>query len=112
MNSILTSVKQMIGIAREYENFDANLIMHINAAFSTLHQLGVGPEKGYRISGPDNVWIEFLPEGPLLDMVKDYVAQKVRMLFDAPSGSTVFNALNDSIKEFEWRIHLAAESSK
>ena len=43
MESILTSIKKLLGIAEEYEHFDVDIIMHINAAFSVLTQLGVGP---------------------------------------------------------------------
>lgn len=111
MNSILTSIKKMIGMAKDYEPFDADLIIHINAAFAALNQLGVGPDTGYRIANADNVWSEFMPEGSTLDLVKDYMALKVRLLFDPPTGSTQSAALKDAVAEFEWRLQLSAESN-
>ena len=31
MESILTSIKKLLGIDEEYENFDPEIIMHINS---------------------------------------------------------------------------------
>ena len=67
MESILTSIKKMLGITEEYEHFDADLVMHINSVFMILTQLGVGPDKGFSISGKDEVWSDFLAEGKNLD---------------------------------------------
>ena len=49
MDSILTSVKKMLGIAEEYDHFDADLIMHINSVLTILGQLGVGPAERFFI---------------------------------------------------------------
>ena len=43
MDSILTSIKKMLGITEEYEHFDQDIIMHINAVFMILNQLVFGP---------------------------------------------------------------------
>ena len=45
MDSILTSIKKLLGIAEEYEHFDPDIVMYINSAFSVLTQLGVGLKK-------------------------------------------------------------------
>ena len=50
MESILTSIKKLLGIEESYEIFDPDIILYINSAFSTLTQLGVGPEKGFSIT--------------------------------------------------------------
>lgn len=39
MDSILTSIKKLLGIAEEYEHFDPDIVMYINSAFSVLTQL-------------------------------------------------------------------------
>lgn len=36
MDSILTSVKKLLGIDESYEHFDADIIMHINSALVIL----------------------------------------------------------------------------
>ena len=106
--SILTSVKKMLGITEEYEHFDPDLIIHINSVFMLLRQLGVGPAKGYHITDESNKWSEFLQDSTELEMVKSYMYLRVRLLFDPPSGG-VQEAINNQIKEFEWRLNVAVD---
>lgn len=110
MDSILTSIKKLLGITEDYTHFDTDIIMHINGVFMILRQLGVGPEGGFTISDASAVWSDFLPEGTNLELVKSYTYQKVRMLFDPPQSSAVMEAMKRSIDEFEWRLNVAAES--
>lgn len=51
MDSILTSVKKLLGIAEECTDFDADIIMYINMALFALVQMGVGPVKGTPFPG-------------------------------------------------------------
>lgn len=112
MDSILTSVKKMLGIAKEYEHFDADLIMHINSVFMVLSQLGVGPSEGFYISDKTSTWDEFVPEGANLELVKTYMYKKIQLIFDPPTSSAVMQATNELIKEFEWRLNVAADTPK
>ena len=110
MESILTSIKMLLGIAEEYTQFDADLIMHINSVFSILTQLGVGPSNGFSIEDDSATWDEFIPEGQNVELVKSYIHLKVKLLFDPPLTSAVIEAMNKNIGEFEWRLNVAAES--
>lgn len=110
MESILTSIKKLLGIAEEYTQFDADLIMHINSVFSILTQLGVGPSNGFSIEDDSATWDEFIPEGQNVELVKSYIHLKVKLLFDPPLTSAVMDATNKMISEFEWRLNVAAES--
>lgn len=110
MESILTSIKKLLGIAEEYTQFDADLIMHINSVFSILTQLGVGPSNGFSIEDDSATWDEFIPEGQNVELVKSYIHLKVKLLFDPPLTSAVMDATNKMIGEFEWRLNVAAES--
>lgn len=112
MNSILVSVKKILGIAPDYDYFDSDLIMHINTAFSILTQLGVGSEKGFRITGEGEEWTEFLEDNPRLEMVKTYVGLKVRLMFDPPMSSAVTESINRQISELEWRINVSVDPGK
>lgn len=112
MDSILTSIKKLLGIAEEYEHFDPDLIMHINSVFTVLTQLGVGPSEGFSISDSSAIWEDFLPDLRNYESVKSYMHLKVKLLFDPPASSTVMEAINRSISEFEWRLNVTAESSK
>ena len=109
LESILTSIKKMLGIAEEYEHFDSDLIMHINSVFSILTQLGVGPEEGFMITDKSVVWEDFIPNAVKLQMVKSYVHLKVKLLFDPPLGSAVIEAMNRQISELEWRLNSAVD---
>ena len=110
MDSILTSIKKILGIDEEYENFDPDIIMHINSVFMILRQLGVGPEEGFAIEGEDALWTDFMPSGAMLEGVKSYMYMKVRLLFDPPTTASMFDSMKRLTDEFEWRLNVAAES--
>lgn len=107
--SILTSIKKLVGIPEEYENFDMDLIIHINSALSILNDLGVGPSEGFSISDDTATWNDFVPNHKRIETIKSYVYLKVRMLFDPPTSSSVMEAMNRSISELEWRINVAVD---
>ena len=107
--SILTSVKRNLGLDEAYEAFDPDVLMHINSSFSTLNQLGVGPELGFRIEDKTVTWDAFLGTDLRLDNVKTYVFLRVKYLFDPPSTSFGQQALKEQITEFEWRINTYRE---
>ena len=110
MESILTSIKKLLGIAEEYEHFDNDIIMHINAVFMILTQLGVGPSKGFVITDSSASWDDFLPEGgEKLQAVKTYMYMKVRLMFDPPTSSAVMESMNRMINELEWRLNVAVD---
>ena len=110
MESILTSIKKLLGIAEEYTQFDADLIMHINSVFSILTQLGVGPSKGFVITDSSASWDDFLPEGgEKLQAIKTYMYMKVRLMFDPPTSSAVMESMNRMVNEFEWRLNVAVD---
>ena len=110
MESILTSIKKLLGIAEDYTHFDADLIMHINSVFTILTQLGVGPSEGFRIEDELATWNDFLQtESVLFDSVKSYMHLKVKLLFDPPLSGTVMESYNRMISEFEWRLNVTAD---
>ena len=89
MESILTSIKKLLGITEEYEQFDQDIIIHINSVLSVLTQLGVGPTEGFSIKDEKSVWTDFIEDGLKLEAVKSYVYLKVKLLFDPPPSSLV-----------------------
>ena len=100
--SILDSIKKNLGIVPEYTAFDDQIILDINAALSTLHQLGFGPDEGFEITGIDEFWSDIIEE-PRFNFVKSYVCMKVRVMFDPPTSSYALDALNKQIAEYELR---------
>lgn len=110
-DSILTSTKKILGLEESYTAFDFDVITHINSAFSTLNQLGVGPAEGFQIEDATPTWEDFLGLNPQYNMVKSYVYLRVRVLFDPPQTSYLIQAFRDEIEQFEWRISVLREST-
>lgn len=110
-DSILTSIKKLLGITEEYEHFDQDIIIHINSVFMILNQLGVGPSNGFSIMDKTAVWSDFIVDKKNLEAVKSYIYLKVRLLFDPPASSAVMESMNRMISELEFRLNVSAESS-
>lgn len=108
-DSILSSTKKILGIDEANTSFDLDILLHINSVFSTLDQLGVGPAGGFSITGADELWATFLAGDLRLNSVKTYMYLRVRMLFDPPQTSFLLNALQEQIRELEWRLANTAD---
>lgn len=110
-DSILNSIKKLIGLDPDYTEFDTDLIIHINSVFLDLEQLGAGSQDGFFIEGSTETWEDFLPDDPLvLNSIKSYMYLKVKKLFDPPTSSSAMDSLNSLIDRFEWRINVAIEN--
>lgn len=112
MESILTSIKKVLGIYESDTSFDVDIIMHINTVFMILRQMGIGPTNGYSITGSYEVWTDYLSDISLIESVKTYVALKVRLIFDPPASSAIIEAMNRTISELEWRLNIQADYAK
>lgn len=110
MDSILETVKKMLGIESDYTQFDPDIIMHINTVFVILCQLGVGPETCFAIIDDGETWSDFFGEIPEDNMVKTYLYQRVRMAFDPPLSATACETINKQIAEFEWRLSITHDN--
>ena len=109
-DSILNSIKKLLGIEADYTHFDTDIIIHINTIFMTLNQLGVGPSEGFRIEDSLATWDEYIEDDDNLDAVKTYMYLKVKLIFDPPLNSSVQETMKQSIQECEWRLNVQAES--
>lgn len=107
--SILESIKKLIGIDKDYGAFDIDLIIAINGVFTVLNQLGVGPEKEFAITGPDETWLDFFGVTNAINLVKPYMYLKCKLIFDPPSTGVLHEAIERQISEFEWRIMIQAD---
>ena len=113
MESILTSIKKLLGVTEEYTHYDADIIIHINTVFGTLTQLGVGPSEGFRIEDETTEWADYIPGNSLLyESVKSYMFLKVKLLFDPPLSGTVLQSYDRQISELEWRLNVTADPGK
>lgn len=110
-HSILKDVKQVLGVEVENDSFDLDIKLHINTALFAANQLGLGPKYGYRITGPENTWGEFIQDYRVdLEAVKTYIALKTQLIFDPPDMGYFVNLRQEQIKELEWRLVLQVES--
>lgn len=108
--SILISIKKLLGISEEYTQFDDDIIMHINTVFLNLNQLGVGPTAGFFIEDDSAEWAEFIGDNNAqLQAVKSYIYLKVKLLFDPPLSSSVIESMNRMIAELEFRLNVAVD---
>lgn len=112
MDSILTSIKKLLGIDESYEHFDSDIIMHINSVLAILIQLGVGPTEGFSIQDATKTWSDFLGENSaLLEGVRSYVYMKVRLMFDPPTSAAAIESMTRLASEFEWRLNVTGDTS-
>lgn len=111
-DSILNSTKKVLGIDADYDAFDLDIMMHINSTFSTLNQLGVGPEEGFMIEDDTATWGDFIGNDMRLNSVRTYVYLKVRNLFDPPSTSFVIESQKEQMREIEWRLNVVVEGDR
>lgn len=111
MDSILDTIKQLLGISSDQTHFDTDIIVHINRAISRLRRLGVGPAKGYRITDRHGTWNDIIQDSEKLEDVKTFVYLKVKLIFDPPLSSAAVTAMKEEVKELEWELNVTAEST-
>lgn len=107
--SILISIKKMLGLAPDYTAFDTDIIIHINSVFTILNQLGVCDSNYFSISDDTALWSDFLGDSDTLELVKSYMYLKVRLIFDPPQSGVLHEAMERQIKEFEWRLNVLVD---
>lgn len=123
--SILLTIKKMLGLTEEYEHFDQDIMVHINSAIMTLNQLGVGSSDIFSVTSKDNTWSELFNESSTdavptivrmvsrignnnqknIGMIQQYVYLKVKLSFDPPQNSFLVEAINKTLSEIEWRLN-------
>jgi len=108
--SILTSIKKLLGLADDYIEFDVDIVMHINSAFATLNQLAVGPTNSLFIEDKTTNWENFIEGQPNINSVKSYVYFKVRLAFDPPATSFAITSMENMAKELEFRLNVVMEN--
>lgn len=109
VDSILTSIKGLVGVTPSDTNFDNEIIIHINSAFMALQQLGVGPSTGFYISSDEEIWSDILEDRKDLESVKTYIYLKVRLVFDPPQNSFLVDSIKNMITELEFRLNAQVE---
>lgn len=112
MDSILLSIKKLLGIDAACDHFDTDVILHINSALMVLNQLGVGPPNGFVVTSNAETWSDFLGTNQTIEAVKTYIYLKVRLAFDPPQSSAAIESFNKMIAEYEWRLNVAVDPGR
>lgn len=107
--SILISIKKMLGIDEADSYFDTDVTININTSLMALSQIGVGPVEGFIVVDRTERWIDFLPATINLQAAKTYIYLNVKMLFDPPGSSFVLESMKQQVREIEWRLNVQAE---
>ncbi|QAY17124.1 hypothetical protein SEA_MADAMATO_6 [Streptomyces phage Madamato] len=107
--SILNSMKKLIGLGETDASFDLDLTIHLNSMISVLTQVGIGPAEGFMIEDSTATWESFIGSDPRQSMVKSYLYLRVRLLFDPPGTSFALDAMNKNAAELEWRLNVQRE---
>ena len=108
-NSIFNSVKKVVGLLGDDGSFDEDILLHINSVISTLRQLGLSIPADFYVLDDVQTWRDLLGEFRDLDLVKSYMAMKVRLMFDPPSSSFGLASMTEMVKELEWRINVLTD---
>lgn len=111
-DSILLSIKKKLGLDPEFKDFDVDVTIAINTALSILQQLGVFGEAPFSITGEEQLWSQFIPDGRNLETVKSFVFIRTKLLFDPPQSSFVLSSYKEQLKELEWRIYIECDPTK
>jgi hypothetical protein len=109
--SILKSTKKVLQIGDDDESFDLDIMIHINSAFSILHQVGLGPYEGFTIEDESSKWEDFIDPGPILNLVKTYVYLQVRLQFDPPTAPPLLSSMEKLIEEHIFRLSVMREET-
>lgn len=110
--SILKSIKKLLHIPPEHDEFDLDVLIHINSAFATLHQLGLGPVEEFSIEDDTKTWDEYVGSDKYIQSVKTYVYLSVRLVFDPPTTSFAIAAFEKQLEELAWRLNVQREGEK
>ena len=103
-NSVLNTVKEMIGPSQGYDVFDTDLLVLINSSLNVLAQKSIVKD-GTKIKDETTTWEEILEGREDLEMIKEYLVLKVKMIFDASGSATIQQAYEKRANELEWLMY-------
>lgn len=110
-DSILNTIKKMLGVDADYTAYDVDIIVNINSSLATLSQLGAGPSGGFQIDSKDDEWSDYFTDIIERSSSITFVYLKAKIVFDPPASSTVLEAYQRSIDELSWRIRENASNN-
>lgn len=106
--SILSTIRSMLGPEEVYIHFDPVIIVHINSTLSELTRLGVGPASGFSIYDTEAKWEDLIGDRKDLNNIMTYIYLSVKLVFDPPTNAAVLSSMQAQINKLEWCIENAA----
>lgn len=110
IESILTSIKKLLGIQEDYTHFDNDIVMHINSVFFILEQLGVNSGTHFSIEDKEKLWNDYVTPDQNLAVLKSYMYLRVKLIFDPPLSGSLVEVIKAQIAEYEFRIMIEVDS--
>lgn len=111
MESILKTIRDRVTGSADEKDFDSDLILHINSAFSDLHDIGVGPVEGFEIEDDTSLWVEYINDTVVLNSVKEFVYLSVKLAFDPPTQAALLASMERRYAKLEWRLNVKCDST-
>lgn len=110
--SILKTIRSSILGDEESEEFDDDLLLHINSSILTLRQNGI--TNNIMVKGVDETWEDLKDKNKnneYFNQVPQFISLNTRILFDPPPPSNV-EFYNNRIDELLWRLKVAYEEER
>ena len=106
--TVLSDVKQYLGIDPADTTFDVDVMMHIDSALAVLNDLGAcGP----LTCTPTLEWSAVYWD-PRLSIVKNVIYLQTKLAFDPPQYSFHVAPFEKLLSEYKYRIRDIAEEAK
>ena len=108
-DSILLTIKKLIGADRLYTVFDTDVIIEINSNIQDLTEIGIGPNEGFVVQDENDLWTDFIGDRKDLESAKEYVYLGCKLVFDPPQSSSVLAHFEKRKAEVIWRLSSKVE---
>lgn len=109
-DSILATIKQLLGLEASYTAFDQDVLVGINSAIMAIQQLGVGVQtEPFMVTGYNELWEDLLDGSNWFASVKLLIYYKTKLAFDPPTNGFLVTSIEKQIEELEWRLNVQAE---
>ena len=108
-DSILKTIKKLLGLLQDDTSFDLDITTHINSVLSLLRQIGFTIADNFMVTSEAATWSELVGSVKHLDLVRTYIYLRVRLLFDPPTSSFGLDSMQKQAAEFEWRLHVLTD---
>lgn len=104
--SILQDIKQLVGGEADDPAFDTDIIVCINSAFMSLHQMGIGPTPIFQLVTGEELWDQFISVDQRPGGISQYIYFHVKLAFDPPSNSSLIALYERQLTEVGQRLML------